>query len=95
MGAAYARLAPRAWWGDRLSILIYHRVHRGHDAFTRDDVDASTFDWQLEVLSRYFKVLPLSSAVTRLYNGEPLPRGAVAARATPGSAVASSIESGN
>ncbi|MEO1594053.1 MAG: polysaccharide deacetylase family protein [Pseudomonadota bacterium] len=78
LGGAYSALAPRHWWGNRLTVLIYHRVHESHDAFTQDDVDAATFDWQLGVLRRYFRVMPLDEAVAALYGGAPLPRGAVA-----------------
>ncbi|MEM1439253.1 MAG: polysaccharide deacetylase family protein [Pseudomonadota bacterium] len=78
LGRVYAGFAPRYWWGDRLTVLIYHRVHRGHDAFTRDDVDAATFDWHLELLGRYFHVMPLDVAVEALFAGERLPRGAAA-----------------
>lgn len=78
LGGAYAGAAPRGWFGDRLTVLIYHRVHEQHDAFTGDDVDAATFDWQLELLARYFHVMPLAEAVSALFAGERLPRGAVA-----------------
>ncbi|MEO0617261.1 MAG: polysaccharide deacetylase family protein [Pseudomonadota bacterium] len=78
LGGAYSAGAPRHWFGDRLTVLIYHRVHREHDAFTRDDVDAATFDWQLELLARYFHVMPLAEAVGTLLGRGRLQRGAVA-----------------
>ena len=77
-GAAYSRLPTQRIVGDRLTVLIYHRVHRKHDAFSRGGVDAATFDWQLKLLARHFNVLPLGSAVAALHGGESLPRGAVA-----------------
>ena len=61
----------------RLSILIYHRVHRVCDPMAPNEVDVESFDWQMRCLDRYFQVLPLKTAVDLLRRGE-LPAGAVA-----------------
>ncbi len=52
-----------------LSILIYHRVVAEPDPLAPDQVCAREFDWQLAALSRWFKVLSLREAVTRLRDG--------------------------
>lgn len=60
----------------RLLILFYHRVHRVADPLRPCDVDADTFSWQMEVLSRYFTPLTLENAMALLRRGE-LPANAV------------------
>jgi len=60
----------------RLLILFYHRVHRVADPLRPSDVDADTFDWQMEVLSRYFTPLALEEAMVLLRQGK-LPANAV------------------
>jgi peptidoglycan/xylan/chitin deacetylase (PgdA/CDA1 family) len=51
---------------DRLAILMYHRVLSQPNPLRAWDVDADTFNWQMETLHRYFNVLPLRTAVERL-----------------------------
>ena len=53
----------------RLSILIYHRVVAEPDPLVPGEVCAREFDWQLAVLCRWFRVLPLPEAVARLRDG--------------------------
>jgi len=60
----------------RLLILFYHRVHPVVDPLRPSDVDAETFDWQMEVLARYFTPLALDHAVELLRQGK-LPANAV------------------
>ncbi len=60
----------------RLSILIYHRVLKQKDELFPGIVDAETFRWQMELVSNYFNVLPLSDAV-ELMNTNSLPDGAL------------------
>lgn len=60
----------------RLIILIYHRVLREPDPMRDFDVDAAAFDWQMQLLSQVFTVLPLREAITRMELGQ-LPRRAV------------------
>lgn len=60
----------------RLLILYYHRVHPQPDPLRDADVDAASFDWQMQVLSRLFTVLPLPEAVARLQAND-LPPNAV------------------
>ena len=52
-----------------VSILIYHRVIAEPDPLILDEVCASEFDWHMTVLGRWFKVLPLTEAVSRLHDG--------------------------
>jgi peptidoglycan/xylan/chitin deacetylase (PgdA/CDA1 family) len=52
-----------------VSILIYHRVVPEPDPLVPDQVCAKEFDWQLGVLSRWFRVLPLREAAARLRDG--------------------------
>ncbi|NOX75839.1 MAG: polysaccharide deacetylase family protein [Gammaproteobacteria bacterium] len=60
----------------RLLILFYHRVHAHADPLRPCDVDADTFDWQMEVLARYFTPLALGNAMELLRQGK-LPANAV------------------
>jgi peptidoglycan/xylan/chitin deacetylase (PgdA/CDA1 family) len=53
----------------RLSILIYHRVIAEPDPLVPDQICTREFEWQMGVLGRWFRVLPLREAVTRLRNG--------------------------
>lgn len=48
---------------NKLSILIYHRVHAKVDPLMPNEVEESTFDWQMEIVSKTFDVLPLLEAV--------------------------------
>lgn len=52
-----------------LSILVYHRVIAEPDPLMPDNVCAGEFDGQLQILSRWFTVLPLREATTRLRAG--------------------------
>jgi peptidoglycan/xylan/chitin deacetylase (PgdA/CDA1 family) len=52
-----------------LSILIYHRVVAEPDPLAPDEVCAAEFDRQLQVLKRWFSVLPLPEAVAGLRRG--------------------------
>src|SRR6185503_4669404 len=56
-----------------LSILIYHRVLHAPDPLFPEEVWAEQINSQLEVVKRWFTVLPLSDAVARLRTGR-LPR---------------------
>jgi peptidoglycan/xylan/chitin deacetylase (PgdA/CDA1 family) len=59
-----------------LSILIYHRVLPEPDPLVPELVCASEFEWQIGVLDRWFRVLPLGEAVARLRAGTLPPRAA-------------------
>lgn len=50
----------------RLTILIYHRVLAERDPLFPEIEDAVRFTWQMETVSRFFNVLPLSEAIMRL-----------------------------
>ncbi len=60
----------------RLSILIYHRVLSEPDPMRPGEVDAATFSWHIQLLARYFRVLPLTLAL-RLLRESNLPARAV------------------
>ena len=68
-------LAPGGRRG-RLSILIYHRVLSEPDPMRPGEVDAATFSWHMQLLARYFRVLPLTLALRLLREGS-LPARAV------------------
>ncbi len=72
-------LQPLATWrfsqqGGKLLILIYHQVLEKPDDMRPDVIDKTAFTWQMELLARYFNVLPLQQAVTHLKNGTLPPR---------------------
>jgi peptidoglycan/xylan/chitin deacetylase (PgdA/CDA1 family) len=52
--------------GSRLSILVYHRVHRRPDPLFPGEVDADRFERQMQWIGRIFNVLPLDDALRRL-----------------------------
>lgn len=60
----------------RLSILIFHRVLATKDELLPDLPDAFEFERKMLWIRRWFNVLPLSSAVDRLFDGS-LPRRAL------------------
>lgn len=62
--------------GERLSILIYHRVLRQRDTIFPDEIDAAAFDCHLASLRACFNILPLSEAVQALRAGTLPPRAA-------------------
>lgn len=67
---AALRWASPAGRAARLSILIYHRVHRTPDPLFPGEVDAVAFDLQCRWLKAWFQVLPLERAATLLACGE-------------------------
>jgi peptidoglycan/xylan/chitin deacetylase (PgdA/CDA1 family) len=72
----FGQLSPAGARG-RLSILIFHRVLPKLDPLFDDTPDAARFEQQLQWVSRWFNVLPLSEAVARLQTGS-LPARALA-----------------
>ncbi|MDD4914515.1 MAG: polysaccharide deacetylase family protein [Methylococcales bacterium] len=58
-------------------ILIYHRVFDEPDYMYQGEADKKEFSWQMQLLARYFNVLPLSEAL-RLQAEGRLPSRAVA-----------------
>ena len=54
----------------RLSILIYHRVFAQPDSFHADVPDTTMFSWQMQLLHRYYNVVPLAQAIELLKSGE-------------------------
>jgi len=60
----------------KLSILIYHQVFADRDPMRPSEPDVATFDWQMQLLSRYFTPLSLTDALARLHNNT-LPDNAV------------------
>jgi peptidoglycan/xylan/chitin deacetylase (PgdA/CDA1 family) len=61
----FSALSPPGARG-RLSILIFHRVLATTDPLFPDEVDARRFDGICSWIKRWFKVLPLDEAVSRL-----------------------------
>jgi len=61
--------------GSRLSILVYHRVHRRPDPLFPGEVDADRFERQMQWIGSIFNVLPLDDALKRLSSNAlpPLP----------------------
>ena len=58
----------------RLSVLIYHRVRPRPDPLRPREIDAATFRWQMRLLARQFRPLPLGEAAERLARGDLPPR---------------------
>jgi peptidoglycan/xylan/chitin deacetylase (PgdA/CDA1 family) len=55
---------------NRLSILIYHEVLDKADPMRPDTPTADAFQWQMQLLRRHFRPLPLAEAAVRLRNGD-------------------------
>lgn len=49
--------------GHKLFILIYHRVFDTPDVMHPGEVDKAEFGWQMRLLAKYFRVLPLGEAL--------------------------------
>lgn len=62
------RVSPGGSHG-KLSVLCYHRVLPTPDPLRPFDVDRESFAWQMQILKKFFNVLPLSEAVVRLREG--------------------------
>lgn len=74
MMQAVGLLAPQ-WTRARLSILIYHRIPLHKDPLlSMGSPDAAAFDWHMALVRRYFNVLPLSQAISRLREDTLPPR---------------------
>lgn len=52
----------------KLFIFIYHRVLDKPDFMRPDEVDKAKFNWHMELLKKYFNVLPLHEALDKLEN---------------------------
>ena len=70
------QLLTRASGTSRLSILIYHRVLDKADAFHTEIPDINAFSWQMELLHRYYNVIPLSEALEQLQTNQLQPESA-------------------
>jgi peptidoglycan/xylan/chitin deacetylase (PgdA/CDA1 family) len=57
----------------RLVVLTYHRIIADSDSAADDEVDSRQFELHVETFARYFNVLTLAEAISRLRN-ETLPR---------------------
>ena len=69
-------LAGRLLGGGKLSILIYHQVFAETDPMRPSEPDAACFDWQMQLLARYYTPLSLTAALEHLAAGT-LPANAV------------------
>jgi len=56
--------------GGKLTVLIYHRALPKPDPLLPGEPDARVFGWQMEVVAKHFRVLPLGEAIERLTAGE-------------------------
>jgi peptidoglycan/xylan/chitin deacetylase (PgdA/CDA1 family) len=69
LGSGALRLATRLWSTagprNRLVILIYHRILPKPDTLRGFETDAATFDWHMELVSKYFTPLSLQEALER------------------------------
>jgi peptidoglycan/xylan/chitin deacetylase (PgdA/CDA1 family) len=72
----FRALSPAGRRG-RLSVLIFHRVRPAPDPLFPEEPDAARFDMQLQMLKRWFEILPLPDAVDALREGR-LPARALA-----------------
>ncbi len=61
---------------NKLLVLFYHQVLKEADPILYDEPDAEIFDWQMEVISKHFNVLPLAEAYGLMTRGQ-LPRRAI------------------
>jgi peptidoglycan/xylan/chitin deacetylase (PgdA/CDA1 family) len=73
---ALAQVLSSGSQGGRLSILIFHRVLPHRDPVMRWDPDAAEFDQMISWLKRWFNVLPLDQAISRLTEHSLPPRAA-------------------
>lgn len=69
-------IAGKLFAKGKLSILIYHQVFETQDMMRPTEPDKATFDWQMQLLKRYFTPLSLNEAIERLKNNS-LPANAV------------------
>lgn len=69
-----ATLASGSGKQKKLFILIYHRVMDKPDFMRPGEVDKSMFDWQMNLMAKYFNVLSLNEAVERLKTNALPPR---------------------
>ena len=54
----------------RLVVLIYHRVLAEADPVRPGEVTGQEFTWQMQLLAKYFHVIPLREAIERLKAGD-------------------------
>lgn len=73
---AFLKVAGQLLGRGKLSILIYHQVVATRDPMRPSEPTAAEFDWQMQLLARYFTPLSLDEAVQRLTHGT-LPANAV------------------
>ena len=60
----------------KLSILIYHRVHKDRNPISPGRIDSEIFNWQMALVSKAFNVIPLIDAI-KLLKGNRLPPGSL------------------
>jgi peptidoglycan/xylan/chitin deacetylase (PgdA/CDA1 family) len=65
------------WPKGALAILTFHRVLASRDPLLPEEPAVEEFSRRMDVLARYFRVLPLLGAVRRLADGAALPPRAV------------------
>src|SRR4051794_25826189 len=67
-------VAPRGKGEGRLCIVNYHRILEAPDPLLESEPDPDTFRWQMELLAKYFNVMPLHEALVALNNDRMPPR---------------------
>ncbi len=70
LGRAMSSQAFPAGRRARLVVLIYHRVLAEADPVRPGEVTEQEFNWQMQLLARYFRVIPLQEAIERLEAGD-------------------------
>ena len=68
------RIGARKAGNQRLFILTYHRILKTADPMLPSEPDLACFRWQMEALARGFNVIPLSTALAQLRDGNLAPR---------------------
>ncbi len=58
----------------KLQVMVYHRVLDDVDIMRPSEVSKVHFAWQMDMVSKYFNVLPLSEGIKRLKSGSLPPR---------------------
>jgi peptidoglycan/xylan/chitin deacetylase (PgdA/CDA1 family) len=58
-----SHFTPRFLNNRRFTILIYHRVLDSRDPLLMEEPDRDLFDWQMELISKYFRPMSLSAAL--------------------------------
>lgn len=67
---AFGNVASGVGSTKKLQVMIYHRVLDKSDFMRPGEVSLKKFEWQMDLISRYFNIMPLSEAVNRLRSSQ-------------------------